>query len=124
MTTKRKCTMCKRVLKGRSDKKFCSVTCKSLYHNKLRSANETITSKIDKILHRNRAILLEIMGKSGKSKKILKLDLDQKKFNYSYITGMHVNKEGKQVFHVYDFSYLIFSDQEMFIFRNPRLLSA
>lgn len=121
MTTRRKCTMCKKVVKGRSDKKFCSVSCKSLYHNKLRSANESVTTTIDKILHRNRAILLEVMGKASKSKKVLKLNLDKKNFNYSYITGMHINKQKKQVFHIYDFSYLIFSDQEIFIYRNLRM---
>ena len=124
MTTKKKCTMCKKIMKGRSDKKFCSVTCKSMYHNKLKSANEAVTTDVDKILHRNRAILLEVMGKASKMKKITKLTLDQKHFNYSYITGMHVNKQNKQVFHIYDFSYLIFSDQEVMLYRNLRMLPA
>lgn len=122
MTTKKKCLLCKKIVKGRSDKKFCSVACKSNYHSKLRSVNETVTAKIDKILHRNRAILLEILGKSGRTKKVLKLELDKKNFNYSYITGMHINKETKQVFHIYDFSYLLFSDQEVLIYRNPRMI--
>lgn len=112
------CKMCKREFSGRADKIFCSVACKNEYHVKLRRVTTKATRRIDEILHRNRSILLELMGKNAKQKKLPKHELDKKRFNYSYITGYHINSRGKTVHHVYDFSYLIFSDQGVIIYRR------
>ena len=114
----RLCKLCKKPYFGRSDKIFCSVKCKSIYHKKLNEVTNAATKDIDKILHRNRSILLEIMGKNSTQKKILKIALDKKKFNYTYITSFHINKHGKTVYHVYDFSWMIFSDEEVLIRRK------
>ena len=104
----RKCKMCKSTFVGRSDKIFCSANCKAIYHVKLKKVTHEATELIDTILHRNRSTLLEIMGK--------KL-LDAKKFNWTYITHYHINKQGKTVHYVFDFSYIVFSDQEVLIKR-------
>lgn len=114
----RLCKMCKNPIKGRSDKVFCSPDCKNEYHIKLRHATFQATHKTDLILHRNRSILLEILGKNTSQIKIHRMILDQKKFNYSYITGTHINNQGKTVNHVYDFSWIIFSDEEILIRRK------
>jgi len=58
-----KCIVCSKRIVGRSDKKFCSVACKSYYHHQLRKVTKEATRHIDEILHRNRSIRLEIMGK-------------------------------------------------------------
>ncbi len=113
----RKCKMCSNTVKGRSDKIFCSVACKSEYNHKLAKATINATTRIDGLLHRNRSILLEIMGKNAIQKKIPRDILDQKKFNPSYITHYHINKQGKFVNYVYDFSWMIFSNQEVLIKR-------
>ena len=114
---KRTCRMCKQEIKGRSDKVFCSVKCKSDYAYSLRSVTEIATASIDKILHRNRSILLEIVGKNKVQMKVVRDLLDDKKFNFSYITHYHINNQGKTVSYVYDFSWMIFSDQEILIKR-------
>ena len=114
----RTCRICKSEFTGRYGKVFCSLDCKNEYHVKLRRATNISTRKIDAILHRNRSILLEVMGKNRHQKKFKKVILDKKRFNYSYITGIHINKQGKTVYHVYDFSYLIFSDQTVLVLRK------
>jgi len=114
----RYCKMCKKPIKGRTDKIFCSIGCKNQYNIKLARVTREATKKIDDLLHRNRSILLEILGKNITQKKINKLILDKKNFKYDYITGFHVNKNNKTVFHVYDFSWLIFSDEEVLIIRK------
>ena len=116
----RKCKMCKIEINGRRDKIFCSVRCKSDYHEKLTKVTLTAADRIDKILHRNRSILLELMGKSGLQIKIPKIELDKKKFNWTYITHHHINNQGKEVRYLYDFSYIVFSDQEVLIKRVSR----
>lgn len=113
----RVCRICKVPISGRSDKIFCSPTCKANYHIKLNKVTADASERIDKILHRNRSILLELMGKNGLHKKIPKIELDKKKFNWTYITHYHINSQGKEVRYLYDFSYIIFSDQEVLIKR-------
>lgn len=113
-----KCKICKKEIKGREDKMFCSVSCKNKYHIKLRKVTKQATQRIDTILHRNRSILLEIMGKNNTQIKVPRILLDKKRFNYSYLTGFHVNNHGKTVYYVYDFSWMIFSDAEVLIKRK------
>jgi len=113
----RTCRLCKNEFRGRSDKVFCSSKCKSTYHIKLNKATNLATHRIDKILHRNRSILLEILGKNKGYKKVSRKELDNRNFNFHYITHHHTNVQGKFVNYVYDFSWIIFSDQEIQIRR-------
>ena len=114
----RLCRLCKKSFNGRSDKIFCSAACKAIYHAKLKKVTEDAATKIDKILHRNRSILLEILGKNKTYKKVHRTLLDAKKFNWQYITHYHTNSQNKFVNYVYDFSWMIFSDQEVVIRRS------
>ncbi len=114
----RLCRLCKEPFTGRSDKIFCSATCKAMYHIKLNKVTVDAAERIDKILHRNRSILLEIMGKNSKQKKVTRAILDRKKFHFGYITHYHINTQNKCINYVYDFSWMIFSDQEVVIQRK------
>jgi len=118
---RKKCLICKATFSGRTDKRFCSGKCKSYYHRKLRKINKLATRKVDTILHRNRSILLEIMGKRKVKQKVDRIILDQKKFNYHYFTGRTINKQGKEYLHIYDFRYMMFSDNEVLIVRKKKL---
>lgn len=111
------CKVCKRKLVGRSDKIFCNSSCKSYYHRRLAEVTKSAAQDIVKILHRNRSILLEIMGKKAKYKKVSRMLLDQKKFNFQYVTQYHLNSQNKMVNYAFDFSWMIFSDQEIVIKR-------
>ncbi|RPD98243.1 hypothetical protein EGM88_07045 [Aureibaculum marinum] len=113
-----KCIICKKEIKGRIDKKFCSIKCKNRYHTNLRSYTKTTTVEIDKILHRNRAILLELVGKSINQKKIKRLSLAQKNFNFKYITHYNFNKQGKIYNYIYDVAWMEFSNDEVLIIRT------
>ena len=72
----------------------------------------------DKILHRNRSILLELMGKNKTKKKLPKILLDRKKFNFHHMTGVYINKNQKIYRIVYDFAWMDFSDGEVLIIRR------
>ena len=115
---KKTCILCKNKFTGRADKKFCSVACKNDYHVRLRRVTTLATKSIDEILHRNRSILLEILGKRNKKIKMDRFELEKKKFNFNYMTGYSINKEGKTYHHVYDFSYMTFSDNSILIVRK------
>lgn len=109
--------MCKSEFNGRADKVFCSVTCKSQYHMKLNKVTLDAASRIDGILHRNRSILLEIMGKEGNEKRVNRSILDSKKFNFSYVTQLYMGAHDQIVSFVYDFSWILSKDQEVLIRR-------
>jgi len=114
----RLCPICKNQIKGRCDKKFCSSSCKNYYYRNLNAVNTKSTKTIDKILHRNRTILLELMGKHQKELRISRLELDKKKFNFNYFTGRTVNKQSKAFIHIYDFRYMMFSDANVLIYKG------
>ena len=112
------CKMCKKQIKGRSDKKFCGIACKNDYHVKLRKVTNKATHDIDQILHRNRSILLEIMGKNKTQISVSRDVLDKKKFQYKYLTGYVLNSRNKYVNYVYDFSWIEFSKGDILIYRK------
>ncbi|MFD1552443.1 hypothetical protein [Putridiphycobacter roseus] len=69
-------------------------------------------------MHRNRAILREIMGKNNLQKKISRLVLEKKDFKFKYLTHYHTNKHGKIYHYVYDFAWMEFSNDEILIVRK------
>jgi hypothetical protein len=114
----RKCKVCRKELLGRKDKVFCSAACKNYYHVGLRRATKKTVEKYDAILHRNRSILLEFLGKNGMQKKVKRIELAAKKFSFKYHTHFHINKQGKMYLHVYDFAWMEFSDDEILIVKR------
>jgi predicted nucleic acid-binding Zn ribbon protein len=75
----KKCKICSKNINGRSDKTFCSIECKNYYHTNLRRATDAAVKEIDTILHRNRSILLELLGKHKSQVKTGRIVLDKKK---------------------------------------------
>jgi len=113
-----KCKICEKVIKGRKDKLFCSIECKNYYHTTLRRITKTQATPIDKILHRNRSILLELLGKNTYQKKVKRITLAKTKFNFKYITHFNINSKSKMYHHIYDFAWMEFSDDEILIVRT------
>lgn len=114
----KKCRICNKIIIGRNDKKFCSIKCKNYYHTNLRRVTNIAVEDINKILHRNRSILLEVMGKHKIQNKIDRIELEKRKFNFKYHTHFTVNSKGKTYFYVYDFAWMEFSNNEILIIRK------
>lgn len=115
-----KCKICKTNIQGRTDKVFCSLKCKNFYHISLRSVTQKQAYSIDRHLHRNRSILLELLGKTTKKMKVSRILLEEKKFHWKYHTHHHINSAGKMMHYVYDFGWMEFSDDEVLIVRNQK----
>lgn len=113
------CKICNKRLVGRKDKIFCSVKCKNYYHVNLRKATTLVVKELDNILHRNRSILLEIMGKNKTQCTIERVVLEKKKFRFKYHTHHHINSKGKTYYYVYDFAWMAFSDDRVLVVRKP-----
>ncbi len=113
-----KCKICKKEVVGRSDKIFCSIKCKNYYHINLRKVTAIAVEEIDKKLHRNRSILLEILGKHKTQKKIPRIELEKRKFSFKYHTHININSAGKTYNYVYDLAWMEFSDDDILIVRR------
>jgi len=120
--SKKHCKICSKLIVGRRDKLFCSIHCKNYYHVNLRRVTDAAAIEIDRILHRNRSILLEIMGKHKIQKKMDRMFLEQKKFRFKYVTHFHINSKGKTLHWVYDFAWMEFSNDDILIIRKRGLI--
>ncbi len=116
----RLCKLCKNSFKGRSDKIFCSPDCKASYHSQLKAVTNKATLSTDKILHRNRSILLEFLGKNIHQKKVHRDQLAKKNFRFEYMTGFYENAQGKRYHIVYDFAWMAFKTGEILIIRRSK----
>jgi len=114
----RTCPICKGSVVGRTDKKFCSIKCKTNYHQRLSAHTNKATIRIDKILHRNYAILQELMGKRRFQIKVPMIELEKRKFNFNYMTKYLINKDKKVYHYIYDYCYMTFSSNEVLIIRR------
>jgi hypothetical protein len=114
---KKTCTACNTAFTGRSDKRFCSTSCKNQYFNDLRKKTIDVTKEIDGYLHRNHQILETLMGDS-KKETLDRLVVTRTGFKYNFMTGIYINKVGKTYHLVYDFAWMEFSDQKILIIRK------
>ncbi|WP_299685259.1 hypothetical protein [uncultured Dokdonia sp.] len=83
----------------------------------MRKVTNNVSISIDRFLHRNRSILLEILGKNKVQIKVSRTVLEQKKFRFKYHTHYHINSKGKMYHYVYDLSWMQFSDDQILINR-------
>lgn len=77
-----------------------------------------MAKEIDAILHRNRSILLELIGKHKTQIKIARLLLDNKKFSFKYHTHINTNSQGKTFYWLYDLAWMEFSNDEILIVKK------
>lgn len=89
----------------RNNQRFASPKNKSDYHNSINNELKKLTSDIDRKLHRNFRILLEIM--LGKEKYILSKDyLKGKGYSFEVLTHFE-NYEGRNCHAIYSFIIIL-----------------
>ena len=117
------CIVCDKELAGRRDKKFCSLECKNSYHKIRYQQNRLVTAEIDRRLHRNRTILIELHEEAGSHKFISPRNrLIRKGFSFKHFTSMSQNKEGKVYWHLYDYAWMEFSTTDILILKKMQKL--
>ncbi|WP_417289886.1 hypothetical protein [Corallibacter sp.] len=99
------CLACGKELKGRSDKRFCDLHCKSSYHYK-RSLEEAprFYNRVDNQLKSNRRILKQF-NKAGKATVRASLIKDEG-FDPNFFTHYWKNKKGDVYLFVYEYGFL------------------
>jgi predicted nucleic acid-binding Zn ribbon protein len=104
MPDEKKCPVCQGTIKGRTDKKFCSIQCKSSYQYENRQQTEAFYLQVDKHLKTNRKILKKF-NKSGKSTVRTQV-LHQLGFNPKFFTHFWKNAKGDVYLFVYEYGFL------------------
>ena len=88
----RSCPICQVTIKGRPDKKYCSITCKSAAQYEERKEKEQFYFKVDQQLKTNRRILKKY-NRTGKTT-LRREVLYEEGFNPSFFTHYWKNKKG------------------------------
>lgn len=117
---KKDCPECEEPFEGRLNQIYCSISCKSRFHNrkarKKRKVNpiiEKITKEKNAILWRNRLILKKYV-----EQEVLISDLEKFRFKRNYVTDFLAMKNGNNVFNVYDYGYYFIDSKTIKIFKN------
>ena len=98
------CQECDEPIKGRSDKKFCSDSCRNAFNNHFNRDSTNLMRRVNRTLRKNKMVLekLNPNGKSKASKKVLL----QKGFNFDYHTNTYTTKNGNTYYFCYEQGYL------------------
>ncbi len=113
-----KCLECQIPIKGRSDKRFCSDTCRVHHHNKISASFNSLKKQTHIILNQNRKILKKINDLGIKS--INKKDLVNHDFNFDYHTSVFQTLNQKTYFYCYDYGYCQLGDEKLLIEKSNK----
>lgn len=101
----KKCPVCDKLIKGRTDKKFCDPSCKSAFHYQvLQKEGSGFYARVDKQLKTNRRILKKF-NKAGKATVRATVLLEQN-FNPHFFTHYWKNSNKEVYLFVYEFGFL------------------
>ena len=113
---KRACMACGTYLSGRTDKKFCDDSCRTIHHNRIRQQEETSKRKTDSILRQNRKILLRVVNQQSDAR-LDKRWLLSSGFRPDYLTRIASAPDGSTIRCYYEFGLRRISASEVEIFR-------
>lgn len=101
--SKRKCLVCGCLIRGRSDKKFCTEQCRNNHYNQLNRDANLHMRNVNNILRKNRRILAAL-NPTGNGK--VRLDrLLIKGFDFEHFTTCDQNQAGT-VYYCYEQGYM------------------
>lgn len=98
------CPICNSIVKGRTDKIFCSTKCKSIDQYEKRQRTEAFYFKVEKHLRTNRKVLKKY-NKSGFTT-IRKSKLIEEGFNPKFFTHYWKNSKGEVYLFVFEYGFL------------------
>ena len=100
------CLNCNKIVKGRTDKKFCDDYCRNSYNNQLKATTNNLVRNINNALGKNRRILESFFKYNDETTRVSKEKLLQKGFQFKYLTHTYTNKKGNVYYFCYDIGYL------------------
>jgi hypothetical protein len=114
---KKYCLYCEKLLKGRSDKRYCDDGCRTAFFNEQKKEEHGEIKIIDLTLKKNRRILKTMLGES-KTKSVGEKQLLVKGFNFKYCTHVFKNPSGDEYHFCYDYGYRPTRDNKFMIVKQ------
>jgi len=99
------CLDCGLRLKGREDKKFCSVHCRTHYHNVCNKNSNSVLREINSILKRNTNILKKLS--ESRVTKLTRNRLSASGFNFDFFTHQEYGLNGEVYNYCYEYGYFL-----------------
>lgn len=106
----RKCPVCQADIRGRKDKIYCSLNCKSAHQYEQRQESEARFFHVDRQLKKNRSLLKRYnrVGKTTLRKEVLL----KEGFNPAYFTNYWKNSKGQVYLFCYEYGFLSIKEGE------------
>jgi hypothetical protein len=121
-TNQKNCIACNKIIRGRSDKKFCNDYCRNAYNNQIKSPTNNFIRNTNNKLSKNRRILERISEEKNEFIKIKKEQLMQLGFSFDYTTQIHKNKQGKNYYFCYEYGYFTINNEWCIIIKNEMFI--
>jgi hypothetical protein len=115
MLQARRCKLCEKPVKGRSDKKFCNDYCRNSYNNRARADSSHCVRIINNALLKNRRVLLGLLEEGSGQAKADCETLLERGFQFKYSTHAHTNQRGELYLFCYDHGYCVLEDGQCLI---------
>lgn len=100
------CLFCGKVVKGRTDKKFCDDYCRNNFNNRLKSKTTNLVRNTNNALMKNRRVLESLLPEGEEMSKVHRERLVESGFHFKYLTHLYTNKKGNTYYFCYDMGYL------------------
>lgn len=113
------CLACGKMIKGRSDKKFCQEYCRNTFNNQQKEKHSPRERQINKILHRNRSILCSVWDSTKNVTRVSKMDLLRQGFDFRYSTHVMNSDKGLRYSFCYEFGYADMGKEGIWVVGDP-----
>lgn len=99
----KKCLDCGDVIRGRTDKKFCSDQCRNNYNNRLNRDTNNFVRNVHGLLRKNRRILADLYDEGRH--RIHKDALFALGYNFSFFTHVIETSDGERYQYCFEYGY-------------------
>jgi len=116
----KKCLDCGDIIRGRTDKKFCSDQCRNNFNNRLNRDSNNFVRNVHGLLRKNRRILSDLYLE-GKIK-IHKDALFAMGYNFSFFTHVIETTQGKKFHYCFEYGYCETGDDFLELKENSQYI--
>ena len=110
------CVACGTPLVGRNDKRFCDDACRSSYHNMIGREQNGFILHINKILKRNRKILIDLYNLNLSIVPLQKLQ--ENGFLFGFCTSIEERRKREYIRYCYEYGYTVKSRKHVKIVKQ------
>lgn len=117
----KKCLDCGEVIRGRTDKKFCSDQCRNNYNNRANRDSNNYVRNVHGLLRRNRRILADLYS-DGK-KKVHRDALFALGYNFTFFTHVIETSDGNKYQYCFEYGFREAGDDFVELSENSRYIN-